>query len=428
MDMADFLEKGTFHPSDLDLAALKSAEDVVNQPSKTPNNGQKYGSKDTTTVLPKDLDEIKSDESNVSEETEDDWMSTEYPYQAEIIQNWVDALVKKSDIIASEIVDLFLSAFTDEEFLDTRDRPEYSLAVMRVIMSDHGLDTMAVTLDGIARTVENVDDLCINPNYTSMAAEIGKVIQHSLPILMELLRDDSVPHDIIAIGEHSPVFDIQLWAKIKELVEDLLENVMKPMALESLNTWPVSDESEDDSDTSTSESDEEQASPAAKTGRSSIAELISPRYSSSLLTTMTSTPNKNQGDEDTGKEENFNENTTDSGMGTSGIFTSAQTNTSECKILDSNSSLSNPDDEAFSQEPTAPGNEDTGKDENFNKKATVSGMGTSGILTTSAQTKNSECKILETNSSLSNLNDEASSQEQTEWGFLIHGYDAEEWV
>ena len=114
-------------------------------------------------------------------------------------------------------------------------------------------------------------------------------------------------------------------------------------------------------------------------------------------------------------------------MGTSGIFTSAQTNTSECKILEPNSSLSNLDDEAFSQEPTAPGNEDTGKDENFNKKATVSGMGTSGILTTSAQTKNSECKILETNSSLSNLNDEASSQEQTEWGFLIHGYDAEEW-
>jgi hypothetical protein len=55
-------------------------------------------------------------------------------------------------------------------------------------------------------------------------------------------------------------------------------------------------------------------------------------------------------------------------------------------------------------------------------------MGTSGILTTSAQTKYSECKILETNSSLSNLNDEASSQDQAECGFLIHGYDAEEWV
>ena len=39
--MADLLGRGTFHPSDLDLAALKSAEDVVNQPSKTPNNGQK---------------------------------------------------------------------------------------------------------------------------------------------------------------------------------------------------------------------------------------------------------------------------------------------------------------------------------------------------------------------------------------------------
>jgi hypothetical protein len=46
---------------------------------------------------------------------------------------------------------------------------------MRVIMSDHGLDTMAVTLDGIARTVENVDDLWINPEYKTMAAELGKV-------------------------------------------------------------------------------------------------------------------------------------------------------------------------------------------------------------------------------------------------------------
>jgi hypothetical protein len=156
--------------------------------------------------------------------------------------------------------------------------------------------------------------------------------------------------------------------------------------------------------------------------------MISPRYSTSLLTTMTSTPNKNHGDKDTGEEENFNENTTDSGMGTSGIFTSTKTNTSESKIIESNSSLSNPDDEVFSQEPTAPGNEDTGKDENFNEKATHSGMGTSCILTTSAQTKDSECKILETNSSLSNLNDEASSQEQTEWGFLIHGFGAEEWV
>jgi hypothetical protein len=84
MDIAD--------PSDLDLAALKSAEDVVNQLSKTPNNGQKYGTKNTTTVLPKDLDEIKSDESNASEETEDDWRITDYTYQVVIIQNWADSL------------------------------------------------------------------------------------------------------------------------------------------------------------------------------------------------------------------------------------------------------------------------------------------------------------------------------------------------
>ena len=58
---------------------------------------------------------------------------------------------------------------------------------MRVIMSDHGLDTMAVTLDRIARTVENVDELWIKPDYTNMAADLGKVIQYSLPTLMEIM-------------------------------------------------------------------------------------------------------------------------------------------------------------------------------------------------------------------------------------------------
>jgi hypothetical protein len=122
-------------------------------------------------------------------------------------------------------------------------------------------------------------------------------------------------------------------------------------------------------------------------------ELISPRDFSTLLTSLTSTPYKNQGDEDTGKEEKFNENRTDSGMGTSDIFTSAQTKTSECQILEFNSSLSNLDGEASSQELTASGDEDNGKDENFNENATDSEMCTSGILTTSAQTKNSECKM-----------------------------------
>jgi hypothetical protein len=118
MDMADFLKKGIVYPSDLDLAALKSLEYVVNQPSKTPNNGQKYSTKDTTTVLPEDLNENKSDESNASEKIEDDWMIAEYPYQVWITQNW---------------------AFADIVFLTTRDRLNYSQAVMRVIMSDHTL-------------------------------------------------------------------------------------------------------------------------------------------------------------------------------------------------------------------------------------------------------------------------------------------------
>jgi hypothetical protein len=92
-----------------------------------------------------------------------------------------------------------------------------------------------------------VDDLWIAPDYTILAAKLGEEIKHSLPRLMKVLHDDSVSHDIIAIAEHSPVFDNQLWVKIKELVEDLLENV-KPMALEMLKNMTVSDDSNDDPD------------------------------------------------------------------------------------------------------------------------------------------------------------------------------------
>ena len=61
---------------------------------------------------------------------------------------------------------------------------------------------------------------------------------------MEVLRDDSVPYDIIAaIDEYSPVFENQQWANLQVIVEDFLKN-LKTEALEALGNLKVSDDSD----------------------------------------------------------------------------------------------------------------------------------------------------------------------------------------
>ena len=80
---------------------------------------------------------------------------------------------------------------------------------------------------------------------------------------------------------------------------------------------------------------------------------------------MTSTPIKNQGDdyieeedEDTGKDENPKESTNDSGLGTSGITASPQSKKSDCNLLKSNSTSSNPNDAGSRQEQAVSDNSD----------------------------------------------------------------------
>ena len=269
------MRKGFAHHTELeDMNALKSAEDTT---TELEDMNALKSVKDTTTFPSEDFDENKSDEPNASDETEDnwnDWLS----YQEGITRNWVDALAKKSDIIASELVDLFLSAFADTEFLISQDWLDYSLAVMREIMSDRGLDIMATTFKRITSTVENVDDIHISPDYTIMAEVLGGKVQLSLPRLMEVLRDDSVPYDIIAAidEELSPVFENQLWANLQVLVEDFLE-FLKTEALVALGSLKNPDDSDEDLDSFTSDSDE----------LSSLEDFS---------TQLGSTPYKNQGD------------------------------------------------------------------------------------------------------------------------------------
>ena len=93
-------------------------------------------------------------------------------------------------------------------------------------------------------------------------------------------------------------------------------------------------ESDEDLNSSTADSDDEQDTSTAESGDeqdTSTAEPNNPVNLSNQHLTLTSTPNEDQGDDDTVKAEGLNETATDSGMGTSGIFseTSAQTKTSE---------------------------------------------------------------------------------------------------
>ena len=159
------------------------------------------------------------------------------------------SLLKLHEDALMQDLDLFLLAFAHTEFLISRDRLDYSLAVMREIMSDRGLDIMATTFKRITSTVENIDDIHISPDYTIMAEVLGGKVQLSLPRLMEVLRDDSVPYDIIAAidEELSPVFENQLWANLQVLVEDFLE-FLKTEALVALGSLKNPDDSDEDSD------------------------------------------------------------------------------------------------------------------------------------------------------------------------------------
>ena len=112
----------------------------------------------------------------------------------------------------------------------------------------------------------------------------------------------------------------------------------------------------DEQDTSSEESGDEQDTPTEKPE----SELNSSATLSNQQPTLTSTPNEEQGEDDTGKVEGHNETATDSGMGTSGIFseTSAQTKTSECQIvgIKTISTFSKKDEDAANQEPTVSAN------------------------------------------------------------------------
>ena len=271
-----------------------------------------------------------------AEVLKNDETTTESLTQTEIIMNWLDAFSNKAATIVTAEMKFFEDAYTDH-FRHSRDHKDYFKAVAKLIMSVDGINTIANLATEIGSSVENVDKLLISPNYTKLASCLGWKIKEYLPTLMLILEHDSFPHDDIATCERFHAF--------KEIIREDLEDTLlkfllglKQEAFEAVKSWgDVSDETTD-TDKSESESGPESDS-------SPTPGLDAPLQPPS----MTSTPHKHQS---AMKEENLNENATDSGIGTSGLLdTSAHLGTSEGELLKIFSSLSNLYGETSIQEP-----------------------------------------------------------------------------
>lgn len=271
-----------------------------------------------------------------AEVLKNDEITTESLTQTEIIMNWLDAFSNKAATIVTAEMKFFEDARTDH-FRHSRDHKDYFKAVAKLIMSVDGINTIANLATEIGSSVENVDKLLISPNYTELASCLGWKIKEYLPTLMLILEHDSFPHDDIATCERFHAF--------KEIIREDLEDTLlkflgalKCEAFEAVERW--GDVSDEITDTDKSESESGPESDSSPTPG-----LDAPLQPPS----MTSTPHKHQSAK---KEENLNENATDSGIGTSGFLdTSAHPGTSEGELLKIFSSLSNLYGETSLQEP-----------------------------------------------------------------------------
>ena len=271
-----------------------------------------------------------------AEVLKNDEITTESLTQTEIIMNWLDAFSNKAATIVTAEMKFFEDAYTDH-FRHSRDHKDYFKAVAKLIMSVDGINTIANLATEIGSSVENVDKLLISPNYTKLASCLGWKIKEYLPTLMLILEHDSFPHDDIATCERFHAFKEIIREDLEETLPKFLIE-LKQEAFEAVKSWgDVSDETTD-TDKSESESGPESDS-------SPTPGLDAPLQPPS----MTSTPHKHQS---AMKEENLNENATDSGIGTSGFLdTSAHLGTSEGELLKIFSSLSNLYGETSLQEP-----------------------------------------------------------------------------
>lgn len=303
------------------VVLINSAEIPVKQQLPDDNPSE---SKDCTEAA----EDLKEDESTTDS-------LADHPL-VDIIHDWVQAFRNSSAVIRTAIMDFFETAYSDDFFLDSRDRGDYSKAVAELMMSNEGLNILTAIVREIASEAKIEDKLQLEPNYTSLAEWLRRDIKDSLPRLMKDLHDDSVSYDPIATLNKSEALDNQLERELIEIIGGFLDKLeTEAYKAEGVydQVWhsgiPDSDnpESDDDPDISSSESD---GNPEAE---------LNPL---TQLTSLTSTPHKLLCDKDEEKDRNLKENASDSGMGTSGYLdTSDPFRTSEGKLLEIFSSLSN---------------------------------------------------------------------------------------
>lgn len=298
------------------VVLINSAEIPVKQQLQDDNPSE---SKDCTEAV----EDLKEDESTTDS-------LVDHPV-AETIHDWVQAFRNSSAVIRTAIMDFFETAYSNDFFLDSRDRGDYSKAVAELMMSKEGLNILTAIVREIASEAETEEILQLDPNYTNLVDMLRWDIKVSLPRLMKDLQDDSVSYDPIATLDKSEAIDNQLERELTEIIDGFLDKLETDAnkAAGVYDEIPDGDnpESEDDPDISSSESD---GNPEAELN------LLT------QLPSLTSTPNKLLCDEDEEEDRNIKENATDSGMGiSSNLDTSDPFRTSEGKLLEIFSSFSN---------------------------------------------------------------------------------------
>jgi hypothetical protein len=200
---------------------------VPEEPSETPKMGQNDSAEDTSIDTPEDPQEGNPNEPEELEEFQT-WSRDDINFFSSddikgTIRDLVLALAKKEDTIATAVFDSFETVYSDDSFLDSCDRHDYSKAVIGLIMSVGGLETITNIVVETASAVVNIDYLdYMGLNYEAVAGILGQEFKDSLPRLMKVLQDDSVPQDVIANHDKSSILDKQLMEEIRAMVAKAL--------------------------------------------------------------------------------------------------------------------------------------------------------------------------------------------------------------
>ena len=383
------------------IAPIKGSNDgpndpkiVPEEPSETPKMGQNDSAEDTSIDTPEDPQEGNPNEPEELEEFQT-WSKDDIK---ETIRDLVLALAKKEDTIATAVFDFLETAYTD---VCSHKRHDYNQALIGLIMSEDGLATIANILAETASAVENVDiitelggiyerDSGMAESLEAVSRILGQEIKASLPRLWKFL------HNVFYDGlDKSSVPGNQLMKKIRKMIAKAL-STFKRSALTEIDTWTefeneksseqedIDAEDEEKSEDKDKESDAELGTTEGSSNMDKVCAqglrtdahaetLMSDENSDSEyadsenfedsfeqdiyeLTRLCARLKEREEDcmeeeyEFKGKDENPKENTNDSGLETSGYAISIQSKESDCNLLNINSTSSNPNEEASSTE------------------------------------------------------------------------------